>query len=76
MFRPSPKHVVFYIHPLINIVRNTCCVIDLIPLPNTGGISAENGQVHLLSAMQKKYRYGKRRVIEVPTFRNRWLGAS
>jgi len=23
----------FYIHPLINIFRNTCCVIDWIPLP-------------------------------------------
>ena len=24
-----------YIHPLLNIVRNTCCVIDWIPLPIT-----------------------------------------
>ena len=30
--RNRPKHVVLY-HPLINIVRNTCCVIDWIPLP-------------------------------------------
>ena len=26
--RIRPKHVVLYFHPLINIVRNTCCIID------------------------------------------------
>ena len=31
--RIRPKHVVLYFHPLINIVRNTCCVIDSIPVP-------------------------------------------
>ena len=30
--RNRPKHVVFY-HPVINIIRYTCCVIDLITLP-------------------------------------------
>ena len=27
------RNMQFYVHPLINIVRNTCCVTDLIPLP-------------------------------------------
>jgi len=48
--------------------------------------SAENRRVHLLSAMQKQYRSDKRvgternndkrKVIAVPIFCNRWLGAS
>ena len=36
--RNRPKHVVFY-HPLINIIRYICCVIDLIPPPvNTNSV--------------------------------------
>ena len=31
--RDRPKHVVFFNRSLINIIRYTCCVIDLIPPP-------------------------------------------
>jgi len=27
------RNMYFYIHPLLNIIRNTCCVTDRIPLP-------------------------------------------
>ena len=37
------RNIWFYIHPPINIVRNTCCVIDITPLPI---IYTHNGMAH------------------------------
>ena len=37
--RIRPKHVVLYFHPLVNIVRNACCVIDGTPVPIMIGIT-------------------------------------